>query len=192
MSFFLTLASFFLQRKIPNSFCVYLFISRGIVNAGNAYELLSTGCETAGGLATPLNDKELSDIANGGKDQKNEGCTLDAHCDQSSFCHVGTSESECVASPPTPTTPPGPGTLCPSGQKIYQVTVIGDGYPTETSYTLKNVCSGEVILSGCDCVCGEADVSEATCADAQRMEFVIRVSLFLRVFNSVHVEIINC
>ena len=87
----MTLASFFLQRKIPNSFCVYLFISRGIVNAGNAYELLSTGCETAGGLATPLNGQDLSDIANGGKDQKNEGCTLDAHCDQSNFCHVGTS-----------------------------------------------------------------------------------------------------
>jgi serine protease len=70
----------------------------GIVNAGHAYELLKTGCETAGGVGTPLYGTGLSDIAHGGKDQKIKGCTLDAHCDQSNFCHTGT--SKCIG-PPT-------------------------------------------------------------------------------------------
>ncbi len=59
---------------------------RGTVNAGSAYDLLSKGCEVAGGVTDPPGDGELSDLANGGKDQLNVGCTLDEHCDQSNPC----------------------------------------------------------------------------------------------------------
>ncbi len=176
--------------KDLTSFCVYSFIFRGIVNAGHAYELLKTGCETAGGVGTPPNGQQLSDIANGGKDQKNEGCTIDAHCDQSNFCYTET--SECVAAPPAPT--PAPGAPCPSGQTKYQVTVTADNYPSETSYTLKNLCSNETILEGSnDEFDAGVDHVSVVCAAAERMQFVIKVSLFLRVFIViVHVEIINC
>ena len=147
------------------------------MNAGHAYELLKTGCETAGGVGTPLHGQGLSDIANGGKDQKNVGCTLDAHCDQSNFCDTET--STCVPPP------------CPSGEKRYQVTVTADNYPQETSYTLKNLCSDATILADSVLDAAVANVSEAKCAPAQKMQFVIKVSLFLRVF-IVHDEIINC
>lgn len=173
---------FYYVKKISLFFFVYSFFSRGIVNAGYAYELLSTGCETAGGLATPLNDQELSDIAYGGKDQKNKGCTLDAHCDQFNFCHVET--SECVASPPTPTPPPTVPPPCPSGQKRYQVTITTDNYPGETNYVLKNTCTGNQVLTGCGCgIAGSSFPSAEVCAEAGEMEFVINVSyyLFLRV-----------
>ena len=93
--------------------------------------------------------------------------------------------------PAPPTPPPTAPPACESGQKRYQVTVTADKYPTETSYTLKNLCSDVTVLSGNTFVPYEANVSEAKCAPAQRMQFVIKVSLFLRVF-IVHVEIINC
>ena len=59
---------------------------RGTVNAGKAYELLSKGCEVAGGVSDPPEGKELHDLALGGMFQKNEGCTLDEHCEQSNPC----------------------------------------------------------------------------------------------------------
>ena len=52
----------------------------GMVNAGLAYELLngSEGCEAGG--AFPAENQALSDMAQGGKDQKQIGCLIDAHC----------------------------------------------------------------------------------------------------------------
>mmetsp|Transcript_5909 Transcript_5909/g.8582 ORF Transcript_5909/g.8582 Transcript_5909/m.8582 type:complete len:1387 (+) Transcript_5909:150-4310(+) len=66
----------------------------GTVNAGSAYDLLSKGCEVAGGVTDPPGDGELSDLAKGGKDQLDLGCTLDEHCDQSNPC-LGT--LQCIA-----------------------------------------------------------------------------------------------
>ncbi len=93
--------------------------------------------------------------------------------------------------PAPPTPPPTAPPPCESGKSRYQVTVTADNYPAETSYTLKNLCSGDTILEGNTFVKGEAVVSESNCVPAQKMQFVINVSLFLRVF-IVHVEIINC
>jgi len=86
----------------------------GLVNAGNAYELLSKGCDVAGGLADPPEGKELHDLALGGKFQKNVGCTLDEHCDQSNpclgefVCNAGTGTCEQVA---------GTAPVCDDGKK---------------------------------------------------------------------------
>ena len=88
---------------------------RGLVNAGNAYELLSKGCDVAGGLADPPEGKELHDLALGGKFQKHVGCTLDEHCDQSNpclgefVCNAGTGTCEQVA---------GTAPVCDDGKKV--------------------------------------------------------------------------
>lgn len=58
----------------------------GIVNAGKAYDLLSQGCDVAGGLASLGDGSGLSDMALGGKDQKQVGCTLDSHCADENLC----------------------------------------------------------------------------------------------------------
>jgi len=58
----------------------------GMVNAGLAYELLngSEGCEAGG--AFPAENQALSDMAQGGKDQKQIGCLIDAHCSDANMC----------------------------------------------------------------------------------------------------------
>lgn len=98
------------------SLCDHSIISfRGTVNAGNAYELLSKGCEVAGGLADPPDGKELSDLAQGGRFQKDEGCSIDAHCEQANpclgeyVCNTGTGTCEQVA---------GTAPVCDDGKKV--------------------------------------------------------------------------
>lgn len=60
----------------------------GIVNAGNAYELLkSKGCEAAGGrLPNTVAGEVLSDQPLGGKDQKTNGCVEDWQCTDANLC----------------------------------------------------------------------------------------------------------
>lgn len=62
------------------------FYGWGIVNAGRAYELLLLGCESAGG-AYPAVNQTLSDMAQGGKDQKDIGCTSDFQCTDENMCN---------------------------------------------------------------------------------------------------------
>ena len=82
--------------------------------------------------------------------------------------------------PPPPTPPPTPLPPCPSGQKKYQVTITTDGWPGETSYMLKNTCTGAQILTGSGYTePGNEYPSAEVCADAGKMEFVINVSYFL-------------
>ena len=58
----------------------------GIVNAGLAYELLNgaEGCEAGG--ARPQEGQSLSEMAQGGKDQKQIGCLIDEHCADANMC----------------------------------------------------------------------------------------------------------
>ncbi|KAL7535246.1 hypothetical protein ACHAXR_006381, partial [Thalassiosira sp. AJA248-18] len=61
----------------------------GIVNAGNAYELLNTagGCEAAGGAHNDTANTKLSDMALGGSAQKTKGCMNDAQCSDGNLCN---------------------------------------------------------------------------------------------------------
>lgn len=86
---------------------------RGTVNAGSAYDLLSKGCEVAGGVTDPPGDGELSDLAKGGKHQLDLGCTLDEHCDQSNPC-LGT--FQCIAG--TCEQIAGSAPVCDDGKKV--------------------------------------------------------------------------
>ena len=61
------------------------FYGHGIVNAGQAYERLLQGCEYAGG-AYPAVNQTLSDMALGGKDQKDIGCMSDFQCADANMC----------------------------------------------------------------------------------------------------------
>ena len=93
---------------------MYPFLSlRGTVNAGLAYELLSKGCEVAGGAANPPVGEGLSYFAQGGKDQKNLGCTMDSHCLQFNPC-LG----EHVCSAGTCVQVPGTAPVCDDGKKV--------------------------------------------------------------------------
>ncbi len=109
---------------------------RGTVDAQAAYDLLKSGCENAGGLADPPSGKQLHDLALGGKFQKDEGCTIDAHCDQFNlalgqyFCNTGTGTGSCerVVVP------------CTGVQKEVVVEIRTDRYPQETTWTLTDLC----------------------------------------------------
>jgi hypothetical protein len=57
----------------------------GIVNAGMAYELLSMGCEAAGGLGAQ-EGVSLSQMALGGQEQKQIGCISDDQCADANMC----------------------------------------------------------------------------------------------------------
>ena len=60
----------------------------GIVNAGKAYELLSQGCEIAGGsYPDAAANQTLSEMALGGSTQKQRGCLLDEHCYDANLCN---------------------------------------------------------------------------------------------------------
>ena len=61
-----------------------IFYGYGTVNAGAAYELLSSrGCVGAGGAFPDVAAGEtLSDMAPGGGEQLQFGCTLDEHCSE--------------------------------------------------------------------------------------------------------------
>ena len=73
-----------------------------------------------------------------------------------------------------------PAPPCPSGQARYQVTVKTDYHPGDTTYTLKNTCSNAIILSESNFSSPYYTFrSEAVCADAGEMSFVINVSYFL-------------
>jgi len=59
----------------------------GTVNAGNAYELLSLGCEQAGGAYPDKSSNQtLSMQALGGSDQKQMACFTDAQCHDANRC----------------------------------------------------------------------------------------------------------
>ncbi len=95
------------------SVCVRSFVFRGTVNAGLAYELLSKGCEKAGGATEPPEGQELSYFANGGKHQKNLGCTSHEHCEQNNPC-LG--EFVCTAGACVQV--PGTAPVCDDGKKV--------------------------------------------------------------------------
>ena len=48
-------------------------------------------------------------------------------------------------SPPTPVPTPAP---CPPGEKFLKVTILTDNYPEETTWTVKNTCTGDLVMSG--------------------------------------------
>ena len=58
----------------------------GIVNAGQAYELLDQGCEYAGGAYIDDGLSRLSDMASGGENQKIVGCVNDEQCADENPC----------------------------------------------------------------------------------------------------------
>jgi hypothetical protein len=152
--------SFVCNVVIPlTSICVCSFISlRGIVNAGNAYELLKNGCEFAGGDSNPPADEGLSYFALGGKDQ--------------------------VVGLPTPA--PSPIPPCPGAQERFEVQILTDDWPQETTWTLTDQCgsNGEMMSGGPYTGSPNTLFSEmSACVDGQ-YEFIINVSYFqlLRVF----------
>ena len=77
----------------------------------------------------------------------------------------------CPTPPPiqAPSHPP-----CPSGQKRYEVAVnrLCDG--ADTSFTLTNTCSDDVILSASV----PSSFEDAVCSNAGKMQFAINVSYF--------------
>ena len=133
------------------SVCVCSFISlRGIVNAGNAYELLKNGCEFAGGDSNPPAGEGLSYFALGGKDQ--------------------------VPIPP-----------CPGAQERFEVQILTDDYPDETTWTLTDKCDasiGEMMSGGPYSTSNTLYSDMSACVDDGKYEFIINVSYFqlLRVF----------
>ena len=127
-------------------------------------------------------------MALGGKDQKDEGCTLDVHCDQENpelgqfVCHKSTGRCDAYTGPTPPPTPSPTEAPCSGTQERYQVTVTTDNWPSETSYTLTNTCSNEVILEAAFAdhpSSHTAYPSETVCADAGAYTFEIIVSQFL-------------
>ena len=47
--------------------------------------------------------------------------------------------------PPTQVPTPAP---CPYGEKFLKVTILTDNYPEETTWTVKNTCTGDLVMSG--------------------------------------------
>ena len=123
--------------------CSLLLSLRGTVDAQAAYILLESGCEIAGGLKDPPSGKLPHDLAMGGKFQKDEGCTIDSHCDQfnpalgQSLCNTDTGSCERGVVP------------CTGVQKEVVVEILTDNYPGETTWTLIDLCGyGENISGG--------------------------------------------
>jgi len=122
----------------------------GIVNAGNAYELLKNGCEFAGGDSNPPADEGLSYFALGGKDQ--------------------------VVGLPTPA--PSPIPPCPGAQERFEVQILTDDWPQETTWTLTDQCgsNGEMMSGGPYTGSPNTLFSEmSACVDGQ-YEFIINDS----------------
>jgi|SaaInl74LU_5_DNA_1037368.scaffolds.fasta_scaffold08638_3 hypothetical protein len=142
--------------------CVYSFISlRGRVNAGNAYELLKNGCEVAGGDSNPPADEGLSYFALGGKDQG------------------------VPPAPPTAPPTPSPTVPCPGAQQRFEVQIITDNYPGETTWTLTDKCDasiGEMMSGGPYSTTNTPYSDMSACADDGQYEFKINVSYFVQVF----------
>ena len=53
----------------------------------------------------------------------------------------------CMGPTAPPTTGPTPAP-CPSGEKFLKVTILTDNYPEETTWTVKNTCTGDLVMSG--------------------------------------------
>ena len=159
--------------------CVYSFISlRGRVNAGNAYELLKNGCEVAGGDSNPPAGEGLSYYALGGKDQ-------------------GVPLTPTPAPTPLPPTPaPTPLPPCPGAQQRFEVQIITDNYPGETTWTLTDKCDASIgeMMSGGPYSTSSTPYSDmSACANDGQYEFKINVSYctFCECSSS-HFKIINC
>eukprot|EP00984_Skeletonema_dohrnii_P007715 scaffold2830_cov72-Skeletonema_dohrnii-CCMP3373.AAC.2 len=122
----------------------------GRVNAGNAYELLKNGCEVAGGDSNPPADEGLSYFALGGKDQ---------------------------GVPQTPTIAPSPIPPCPGAQERFEVQILTDDYPGETTWTLTDKCDasiGEMMSGGPYSTSNTLYSDMSACADdGQQYEFII-------------------
>jgi len=139
----------------------------GRVNAGNAYELLKNGCEVAGGDSNPPAGEGLSHFALGGKDQ-------------------GVPLTPTPAPTPLPPTPaPTPLPPCPGAQQRFEVQIITDNYPGETTWTLTDKCDASIgeMMSGGPYSTSNTPYSDmSACADDGQYEFKINVSYFVQVF----------
>jgi len=174
----------------------------GIVNAGAAYELLSRGCEEAGGkFPTTSAGQKLSDMALGGFEQKNIGCINDEQCYVGPSygvrrCNVSTNTcfTDTASPPTTPSTPspskiptpnntlppinppstPAPTPSNPSCEGVtMQVDITTDYYPSDTSWTLTNTCpGGEQVAEGSGYTASQL-YSTSYCVSDGRFEFKI-------------------
>jgi len=130
----------------------------GIVDAGAAYELLSNGCEEAGGkYPNTAAGQSLSEMALGGFEQKNIGCVNDQQC----FIGPSYGERECnldtnvcfttpgTAPTPPPTNSPTQFAPCVGDDVRLTVELNTDAYPGETSWKLTNTCpDGQQVAEG--------------------------------------------
>ena len=135
----------------------HLITNRGLVNAKAAYDLLADGGCVAAGGAYPANGQPLSSMAQGGKDQVEQG------------------------SVPTPPPTPAPTEVtCTSTQKRLEVEIITDNYPDETTWTVTDKCSSnnQVIMSGGPYSSAGTEYSQDICAETGQYEFKINVSFF--------------
>ncbi|KAK1746751.1 subtilase family serine peptidase [Skeletonema marinoi] len=127
----------------------------GRVNAGNAYELLKNGCEVAGGDSNPPAGEGLSYFALGGKDQG------------------------VPPAPPTAPPTPGPTVPCPGAQQRFEVQIITDNYPGETTWTLTDKCDASIgeMMSGGPYSTSSTPYSDmSACANDGQYEFKINDS----------------
>lgn len=161
---------------------------RGNVDAKAAYDLLESGCENAGGLAYPPSGN-LHDLAKGGKFQKDEGCTIDAHCDQFNpalgnyFCDTSTGSCERVVVP------------CTGVQKEVVVDIRTDNYPSETTWTVTDLCGYGDTFSGGPYSNANRDYSSSNDVCEGQYQFTLNVSysLSLRASLQLHllIKIVN-
>lgn len=87
----------------------------GIVNAGKAYELLSQGCELAGGAHNDTVGIPLSEMSLGGQSQKQIGCIADDDCSDENLC-LGT--QKCNATSNMCYVEPGTAPVCDDGDLV--------------------------------------------------------------------------
>ncbi len=107
----------------------------------------------------------------GGKFQKDEGCTIDAHCDQFNpalgtfFCNTSTNSCERVVVP------------CTGGQKEVVVDIRTDNYPAETTWTITDLCGyGESIYGGPYSSANTDYSSSNDVCEGRQYQFTINVS----------------
>jgi len=158
----------------------------GIVDAGAAYELLSKGCEEAGGKYPDIAaGQSLSDMALGGFEQMDIGCINDEQCPKllnfgERNCNLDTNicfTVEGTAPTPSPTPSPTQFAPCVDGKVRLTVELMTDGFPTETSWTLRSTCSGgEQVAQGLGYTDETHLYKTNYCAQDGRFEFRIEDS----------------
>ncbi len=123
----------------------------------------------------------------GGKFQKDEGCTIDAHCDQFNpavgtfVCNTSTNSCERVVVP------------CTGGQKEVVVDIRTDNYPAETTWTVTDLCGYGESISGGPYSNTNTDYSSSNPVCEGQYQFTINVSYSLCASLRLHlfIKIVN-